>query len=131
MFALRWCNYDSEENYFFEGPDNFSKKEFNDLCNKLLTEAAQIACQVNGNTYQEDFSQDCDQDYKCLIGWNNFVHVLAYRLLPSHGFKLVKIPTVSYFGPTIINYKEDDANDLLGEMLEQVIQYNKEVRNKQ
>lgn len=132
LFRLRWGDYDTEQNYFLSGPDNVTGEEFLALCSALIRPAAQIALEMKGNTWQEHFEKSDPQEFIWMgqVGWMNIVQVLAYKLLPQHGFHLIEIPTATFNGPGIIWDHDDDPHGLMGEFLGEIIEYNKSIFKK-
>jgi len=113
ILCLTWADYECQENFYFEAPEGTTEGDFQGLCNSLLSEAAQEACRLGGNTWGY-IPEDAETRDPTWVGWSTIVHVLAHKLLPARGYKQVQLPTVCYAGTTIIRDKEyDDAENLL------------------
>lgn len=127
LFRLCYGNYDSEMNFFFNGPDSFTENDFQNLCNSLVKSAAKIAYELNGNTWGKECFEEKNINQNLNIGWDSIVHVLVYSLLPQHGFQLTEIPTAKFSGPGIIWMDGDDPENLIGDFFPTIVKYNNDL----
>lgn len=120
LFRLRWGDYDTERNFFFEGPE-MSQEDFQKLCESLMPEVVDEAISMRGRI-GGGYTRDQE------IGWYIFMDILAFKILPKHGFKLFQPKIAQFNGPGLI-FWDDDRGNLSEEVMNKIIQYNKQVEN--
>ncbi len=130
VFCLTWADYECKDDHYFLAPEGATQEDFQNLCNSLLKDAAVEACRVGGMTWG-GIPDDAEERSPSWVGWANLVHVLAYKLLPQHGYQPVQLPTVCYAGTSIIRDREyDDEEKLLSEeAFNIIVQHNKKVED--
>lgn len=122
VVCLQFQDYEMEINHYFLEPEN--ALDLKTLCDSLLDEAVEKTCKA---AREEAFGGTW-------VGWMNIVETLS-DMLPSHGYERVIIPTVGYFGSTIINNREDVLGDGRTEQMSEkslnaVIEHNRVIRKK-
>lgn len=111
LFVLSYSHYEETANYYLEGPEGISQKDFQNICDNLLDDAA----------FQAVLQNSLDQ-YLPPVGWPDIVEILV-PLLEKQGFKLFKPKMVDYWGSGIIQTKEDAKK--LTKSVSSVIKHNK------
>lgn len=96
IVCLKYHDYEMEVNHFLLSPEN-PEVEFKTLCDSLLDEAVEKVCQKCKD----------EKPFGFFVGWMNIVETLA-DILVSQGYEKTIIPTVDYFGATIISNKLDN-----------------------
>jgi hypothetical protein len=128
IVQLTRSDYDCQENFYFKAPEGVTGNDFKVLCNKLLKDAIQEILSNNGHSYE----WTVDKEMPFYIGWDGIIRTLAHKILPKHGYELIKFPTAAYCGTGIIRNKEydDEYNLLSDDDLQTIIQHNKKVEKK-
>lgn len=129
IFALEYADFECTRYYFFEGPEKATKEKFEKLCKKLLGEAAKLAIKKQGNITPEKE----ESDWESFIGWSAIIDALC-SILPNHGYKTVKLPTVTYVGNPIIMDKkkknDGESKGLPADVRQMIIDYNQKLMNR-
>lgn len=90
IFALCHFHYEESSTVHFLGPEDVSKKQFQELCYSLVEQAAIDAV-----------AKERKQEYPCSIGWRDVVESMV-PLLEKQGYLRLKCDQVA-FGGGLIN----------------------------
>jgi len=119
VFCLAYHTYDSSTKYYFTGPDNVSKKEFQELCDSLVDTAAYNAI-IN----------EKKSEYKCTIDWSSIVELMV-PLLKKQGYLHFTPIEAQYSGTTIntanIQKMNDDDSKLSPHVFIAILNFNKQL----
>ncbi len=123
IFQLMHSTYDGSIDFYFEAPEGATEADFKALCDRLMRESAHDA--VRGILKNPMYTYGTGS-----VGWVGY-DFLCYEIaarLPEHGYKEVKFPTVVYSHGLIIDEPHDDCENILGDVLPEVLEHNRKVR---
>jgi hypothetical protein len=81
-------------------PEGTTPEQFTKLCDDLIEPAVDELIRRNGRAiYPPDEELD---DFKTWIGWDGIVETIAKKLLPQHGYQIVRFHEVTMWGGGII-----------------------------
>ena len=110
-YKLSYTNWEEYEPHFFIGPD-MTQEQFKNICDSMLGIAGARALEVYSDTS---------------IGWREIVECMIPSL-EEMGFKYIKPMEASYFGPGIIDSKNDFKSELyekrFGYIAQSIIDHN-------
>lgn len=124
IFQLMHSTYDASIDFYFQAPEGATEADFKTLCDRLMRESAHDA--VRG------IMKHPIHTYGGMIGWIGY-DFLCYEIaarLPEYGYKEVKFPTVVYSHGLIIDEHREDCENLLGDVLPEVLEHNRKLRER-
>jgi len=118
IFDLVYSDYDWEEHYFFDGPENATLEDFENICNSLMPKAG----------YQAALKKSVPKKGGWIC-WSDVVESLI-SLLEEQGYQRVFLNSYHMAGGTIIGINDELIEDRLGFASPLITIYNRKLEKK-
>lgn len=118
IFDLVYSDYDWQEHYFFEAPEESTLEDFEKLCNQLMPKAG----------YRAALKKSAPKEGSWIC-WSDVVESLI-SLLEEQGYQRVYLDSYHMDGGSIIRSDDDEVEERLGFSSKLIINYNRELEKK-
>lgn len=115
LFRVSRSYYESYQPHDLIGPEEYSKEDFEKLCDSLIPKAIDNAIKL-----------ETGQEHPSYIGWSDITEHLV-KALEKHGFSNVKPIEVEYFGSDIIRGDREEDSKIPDDHLKILVDYNEKV----